>query len=202
SMEEASTAADDLGEENEELATSFDNVKTGAEEATEAIKIYAEDVAENYIALSVKATESWEDFYRFWEAEAERTAKSVIDTIEEVGKKTSNIIKKIKDESGKITGVVLPGGGTITVAGEEVPSYKPGIAYVPKTQLALIHEGEEINPPGQRSYDQRKSYSPTVIINNPVIRNDDDIPKIRREVEKAFNEFTRQYGRSGYELPV
>ncbi|GAI11257.1 unnamed protein product, partial [marine sediment metagenome] len=202
SMEEASTAADDLGEENEELATSFDHVKTGAEEATEAIKIYAEDVAENYIALSVKATESWEDFYRFWEAEAERTAKNVTETIEEVGKKTSNLIKKIKDETGKITGVVLPGGGMITVAGEEIPSYKPGIAYVPKTQLALIHEGEEINPPGQRSYDQRKSYSPTLIIEKIIVEGDGDESKIKRTMERAFEEFTRQFKRSGYELPV
>jgi len=201
SLETASTAVDNLAIENEELATSFDNVTTGAGEASEAIKIYAEDVTENYIALSVKATESWEDFYRFWEAEAERTAKDVIDTIEEVGKKTSNLIKKIKDETGKITGVILPGGGVIEVAGEEIPSYQRGISYVPKTQLALIHEGEEINKPGQRSYDQRKREI-NININNPIVRNDDDIAKIKHQVNMAFQEFVRQYGRSGYELPV
>ena len=202
SMEETSTAVDNLKEENEELATSFDHVKTGAEEATGAIKIYAEDVAENYIALSIKATESWEDFYRFWEAEAERTAKVIIDTVEEVGKKTSNFIKKIKDESGKITGVILPGGGIIEVAGGEVPSYQRGISYVPKTQLALIHEGEEINKPGQRSYDQRKSYSPTLVIERIIVEGDGDESKIKRTMERAFEEFTRQFKRSGYELPV
>ena len=201
SLETASTAVDNLAGENEELATSFDNVETGAREASEAIKIYAEDVAENYIELASKATDSWEDFYRFWEAEAERTAKDVIDTIEEVGKKTSNLIKKIKDETGKITGVVLPGGGTITVAGEEIPSYKPGIAYVPKTQLALVHEGEEINKPGQRSYDQSKREI-NININNPVVRNDNDITKIKQQVNVAFWEFIRQFKRSGYELPV
>ena len=201
SLETASTAVDNLAIENEELATSFDNVTTGAGEASEAIKIYAEDVTENYIALSVKATESWEDFYRFWEAEAERTAKDVIDTIEEVGKKTSNLIKKIIDETGKITGVILPGGGTITVAGEEIPSYQRGIPYVPKTQLALVHEGEEINKPGQRSYDQQKKEI-NININNPVVRNDNDITKIKQQVNMAFWEFIRQYGRSGFELPV
>lgn len=44
-------------------------------------------------------------------------------------------------------------------------SYQFGTPYVPKTQLALVHRGEEINPPGQRSYDQRKSYTSTSSIN-------------------------------------
>lgn len=202
SMGEASTAVDNLKEENEELATSFDNVTTGAGEASEAIKFYAEDVTQEYLNLAAKATDSWEDFYRYWEAEAERTAKNVTETIEEVGKKTSNLIKKIKDETGKITGVILPGGGTITVAGAEIPSYGPGIAYVPKTQLALIHEGEEINPPGQRTYDQRKNYSPTLVIEKIIVEGNGDESKIRRTVDKAFQEFTRQFGRSGYELPA
>ena len=202
SMGEASTAVDNLKEENEELATSFDHVKTGADEATEAIKLYAEDVAENYIELAAKSADSWEDFYKFWKAEAERTAKDVIETIEEVGKKTNNIIQKIEDEAGKITGIILPGGGTITVAGEEIPSYQRGVSYVPKTQLALIHEGEEINKPGQRSYDQRKSYSPTLVIEKIIVEGDGNESKIRRTMERAFEEFTRQFGRSGYELPV
>jgi len=201
SLETASTAVDNLAGENEELANSFGNVKTGAEEASKAIKIYAEDVAENYIELASKATDSWEDFYRFWEAEAKRTAKDVTDTIEEVSKKTSNLIKKIKDEAGKITGVILPGGGTITLAEKKIPTYQEGISYVPKTQLAIVHEGEEINPPGQRSYDLSKREI-NINVNNPVIRDDSDITKIKRQVEMAFWEYTRQFKRRGFELPV
>lgn len=232
SIGEVSIAVDNLKEENEELATSFDHVKTGAEEATEAIKLYASDVAENYIALAAKSTESWEAFYKFWEVEAARTAKDVIETIEKTGKKIDNVIRKIRDEAGKITGVILPGGGTITTAGFIPPtiapgagmsiyeslqaggsiyeqiqagragliSYQAGIRYVPKTQLALIHRGEEINPPGQRSYDQRKVYSPTININNPVVRNDDDIDKIKRVVEDILNKDSREYLRQGKEI--
>ena len=50
-------------------------------------------------------------------------------------------------------------GGSLTVS-----SYQTGTPYVPKTGLALIHQGEEINPPGQRSYDQRKNYSTSINI--------------------------------------
>ena len=201
SLETASTAVDNLAGENEELATSFDNVTTGAGEAPEAIKLYAEDVAENYITLAAKATDSWEDFYKFWEAEAERTANEVIETIEEVGKKTSNIIQKIEDEAGKITGVILPGGGTITVAGTEIPSLPHGTPYIPKTGLYKLDMGEKVTPAAQNTYDQRKREI-NININNPVVRNDGDITKIKQQVEVAFWEFVRQYGRSGYELPV
>ena len=199
SLETASTAVDNLAVENEELATSFDNVTTGAEEASEVIKIYAEDVAENYIELSVKATESWEDFYRFWEEEAKRTAKDVTETVEEVAKKVDRTIKKIKDEAGKITGVVLPGGGMITVAGSEIPKYQTGIHSVPKTQLALVHEGEEINPLGQRSYDQKKSYATSInIMPGAIIVK---TPKFSEaDGQKLFSLFERQITMRGLKL--
>ena len=85
---------------------------------------------------------------------------------------------------------------------KEAKSYQVGTRYVHKTALALVHQGEEINPPGQRSYDQRKSYSPTININNPIVRNDSDITKIKQQVNMAFQEFIRQYGRSGFESSV
>ena len=199
SLETASTAVDNLAGENEELATSFDNVKTGAEEATEAIKIYAEDVAENYIELASKATDSWEDFYRFWEAEAERTADEVIETIEKVAKK----MYKVLSAEGEILGFRSEHriSQAEAEAGVTLQEFQKGTPYVPKTGLAFVHQGEEINPPGQRSYDQRKSEI-NININNPVVRNDNDITKIKQQVEVAFWEFVRQYGRSGFELPV
>ncbi|MBA7549529.1 hypothetical protein ES705_42016 [subsurface metagenome] len=78
--------------------------------------------------------------------------------------------------------------------------YQQGTPYVPKTGMYKLHKGEAVTPAGQNTYNQQKSYS--VNINNPVVRNEGDIAKIRREVEKALNESTRQYGRRGYELAV
>ena len=200
SLETASTAVDNLAGENEELATSFDNVKTGAEEATEAIKIYAEDVAENYIALSVKATESWEDFYRFWEAEAERTADEVIETIEKVAKK----MYKVLSAEGEILGFRSEHriSQAEAEAGVTLQEFKTGTPYVPKTGIYKLDVGERVIPAKENiTYDQRKREI-NININNPVVRNDGDITKIKQQVEVAFWEFVRQYGRSGYELPV
>lgn len=42
------------------------------------------------------------------------------------------------------------------VFGIDVPGYALGTPFVQKTGLALVHRGEEINPPGQRSYDQSR----------------------------------------------
>jgi len=83
--------------------------------------------------------------------------------------------------------------------GEILPSYQVGIRSVPRTQLALVHQGEEINPPGQRSYDQSKREI-NININNPIVRNDSDIPKIKQQVFIAMEEFVRQYGRQGFEM--
>ena len=80
-------------------------------------------------------------------------------------------------------------------------SYQHGTPYVPKTGLAIVHKGEEINPPGQRSYDNsQRNYSPTININNPIIRNDSDLTEIERMVNNALEKSARQYDRRGYEL--
>lgn len=275
-IKDSGAAVGAFAEKNEELATSFDNIETGAGKASEAIKIYAGDVAENYNELAIKATESWADFYAFWEAEAKRTADvidkkvtilidkwgvshkvwtdkikeitktlyEVIDaqgkiiglrsqqimsqieaaagvtlkaitstavdaskviegTIEESTKKFSNYIKKIKNEVGKVTGVILPGGGTITVAGTPVipyagpiPSLQTG-GIVPKTGLYQLHQWEKVTPANQNTYDQRQSFSPVISIS---IAGDADERKIKRVVDLALEESARQFRRSGFEL--
>ena len=200
SLETASTAVDNLAIENEELATSFDNVTTGAREASEAIKIYAEDVAENYIALSVKATESWEDFYRFWEAEAERTAEEVIETIEKVAKK----MYKVLGAKGEILGFRSEHriSQEEALAGVTLEEFKTGTPFVKKTGVYKLDVGERVLTAKENiTYDQQKKEI-NININNPVVRNDNDITKIKQQVEVAFWEFIRQYGRSGFELPV
>ena len=199
SLETASTAVDNLAGENEELATSFDNVKTGAEEATEAIKIYAEDVAENYIALSVKATESWEDFYRFWEAEAERTADEVIETIEKVAKK----MYKVLSAEGEILGFRSEHriSQAEAEAGVTLQEFETGTPYVQKTGVYKLDVGERVLTAKENiTYDQRKGEI-NININNPVVRNDDDISKIKNEVLKGQEEASRQFDRSGEVIP-
>ena len=122
----------------------------------------------------------------------------LIAKIHGVGKAIEEAAKKAASEA------FLAGVPMIKETGY-VPSYIPkfqvGTPSVPRTGLALVHQGEEINPPGQRSYDQRKREI-NININNPVVRNDNDITKIKQQVEGAFWEFVRQFGRSGYELPV
>lgn len=106
---EAEEVAKALAEENEKLADSLEAVGEKAEIASDSIKIYAEGVAENYIQLAGRATDSWADFYAFWEAEAKRTAEEIKRLNKEVeestpGKKPSNLYKVV-DAEGKTIGL-------------------------------------------------------------------------------------------------
>ena len=121
------------------------------------------------------------------------------------------IIKKITNEVGKITGVILPGGGIISTepiikpnvgpgyyAGP-TPTLQHGTPYVPKTGLYQLHKGEAVTPASQNrySYDQRQSFSPVISIS---VAGDADERKIKRVVELALDESARQFRRSGFEL--
>jgi len=86
-----------------------------------------------------------------------------------------------------------------TQPGAFLPGYQAGTSYVPKTGLALIHEGEKITPAGQNTYDQRKSNSNNFYV-TVTVQGDGDESKIKRVVERTFDECTRQYGRRGFEL--
>jgi len=79
----------------------------------------------------------------------------------------------------------------------EIPGYATGIKSVPKTGLALVHENEEINPPGKRSYDQPKSYSPSVYV---TVQGNGNAEEIKKVVEQALEESRRQYSRGGYQM--
>jgi len=203
---EAATAADTFTTANNALVDSLGGVEEKTKEAGEAIKVYFEDVGENYIELATKATDSWADFYAFWEAEAKRTATEVSETVEEVAKKIDNTITKIKNAAGEITSVILPGGGIISTEpiavpnvgaeyyNKNTPQYASGTPYVPKTELAVVHKGEEIIPANQNSYDQRKSYSPTISV---IVQGNGNADEIKRAVEQALTESSRQFNRSG-----
>lgn len=130
---EAETAARLLKEENIKLAASIEDAGVAAAEATEGMTGYADAATENYINLASKATDSWEDFYAFWEAEAKRTAENIIAINKEVETSTpkpkpSNLYK-IVDAEGNPLG--LQSGNILSQAQKEA-----GI------KLIKLHTGE------------------------------------------------------------
>jgi len=132
-----------------------------------------------------------------------------IQKIKELNKemtKTPVIIDKVIKGYRRMTmggggqiGDEMGGGGQIgdEMGGQYIPVYQNGTPSVPKTGLALIHKGEEINPPGKRSYDQSKNFSPTVYV---TVQGDGDANKIKSIVEQTLNDMARQYSRTGYEM--
>ena len=132
---EAKEEAEALKEENIELADSLETVGEKAGIASDSIKLYGEDIAENYIQLAGRAGDSWEEFYAFWEAEAERTAKEIIKLNKEVEESTpkpkpSNLYK-IVDAEGNTLG--LQSGNILSQAQKD-----EGVT------LVKIHEGGQV----------------------------------------------------------
>jgi hypothetical protein len=135
--------------------------------------------------LAIKATESWEAFYEFWEEEAKRTSKVVEETV----KRT---LYKVLDAAGNVIGLtnIQQKGWQETLVPIELPGTKPTTPAAPFVPLA----------PGGNPSDYLRG-NVTVIINNPVIRNDDDITKIKNEIQKGFAEAGRQFDRTGEVIP-
>jgi methyl-accepting chemotaxis protein len=155
-----------------------------------------------------------------WEAVGVVTRKirgeydPLIDKLKELATETeSSAARQVKamqtiiDAAGKVTAIKLPGGGIISTEAITAPNvgaeyYAPklqvGTPLVTKTGLAVIHKDEAVLTPEQNKAYQSGGSQFTVNINNPIIRNDDDITKIRNEVKRAHEELVRQYGRTGY----
>jgi hypothetical protein len=195
-VNEAIEPTDTFAKSNETLADNLDEVAKKAKEASEQIKIYAEDVAENYIALSIAATESWEAFYEFWEAEAKRTAGAVEETV----KKVASTMYKILDEAGNVIGLtniqqISPGEnlvpmtqpGTSTINGQPITTPSGGVtSLTPFQPLA----------PGGNTTDFLKG-GVTV---NVTVQGDGNATEIKKAVEQALDESARQYNRRGFEM--
>ena len=122
----------------------------------------------------------------------------LITKIYEVGKAIEEAARKAASEA------FLAGVPTIEETGY-IPPYVPelqlGTSRVPRTGIYKLDVGEKVTPAAQNTYDQRKREI-NININNPVVRNDGDITKIKQQVNMAFWEFIRQYGRSGFESPI
>jgi len=133
----------------------------------------------------------------------DKLVKFISDSFERL-KKVIDFIKKAVAGIGKvviegaIVGPTTPEG--FGIGGTSIPSHQTGIGYVPRTGLALLHQGEGVLNPEQNKAYQAGAKSLTININNPVVRNDSDISKIKQQVGIAFEEFIRQYGRKGFEM--
>jgi len=79
--EGAGVAVGVLAEGNIALGESLDGIAEKAAIASDSIKLYGDDIAENYVQLAGRATDSWDDFYAFWDAEAKRTAGEINQTV-------------------------------------------------------------------------------------------------------------------------
>jgi len=165
---EAATAADIFTTANNTLGDSLDGVAEKAKEAGEAIKIYAEDVGENYIELAI-------------------TAKDVVETVEEVAKKIDHTLKKIKNAAGEVTSIILPGGGIIST--EPITAPNVGAEYYKGATTPTITPANQ-----NTTNNNQQSYAPSVVVN---VSGNGNADEIKRAVEQALTESSRQFNRSG-----
>ena len=109
---------------------------------------------------------------------AGRTMVSSWVSVTNAANQAAQAVSKVSGTSGWVVPTTTPTTTTPTTTtstsatpnpiyggwGQIIGYYQHGTPYVPRTGLAMVHKGEEINPPGQRSYDQRKSYTSSINI--------------------------------------
>jgi len=130
---------------------------------------------------------------------------------DDLGNKIEGTTKKYKAFADKIEDRRPSGTGWEYLTEEfytpgiykDMPGYQTGISYVPKTGLAVIHEGEGVLTKAENKAYQSGAggFSPTININNPVVRNDNDIINIRDMIENVLNNYSKQqFDRQGKEI--
>jgi uncharacterized protein YoxC len=155
SSEGAREAVAGLTEGNVALGESLDGVAEKAALAASEIYGYTDQATNDYVAASVKAGDSWEDFYAFWALEAERTAGEINQTVttvidkmgvahkvwtdikDEVKGAESNLYR-VLDASGKIIG--LQTGNILSQAQKEV-----GVTLVKQTTATSTSGNSKYN---------------------------------------------------------
>jgi len=178
SSKEAAIAAKDTGEALEEAGekgakageigkNSWEDFSIIIKKATVSLSSFTQEAVATAIAsIKMKFAERWGEINRYLQeagrysyiirAQYDESLKTMNEQIKVVLYGYTEYAKIMAQLSGESPGAFKP---------PAIPSYQTGTRYVPKTSLAVVHKGEEINPPGQRSYDQRKSYSSTSSIN-------------------------------------
>ena len=182
-MGEAIEPTNTFATANETLATNLGKVADKAKEASEKIKIYAEDVAENYIALSIEATKSWAAFYEFWEADAKRTSKVVEETVKKHAQQMYYILNELAEVVG-ITNIPQVAPGQELVPMETTPTTST-INNIPVSNL--------VTPATKGG----STYSPTVQV---TVQGNGNAGEIKKAVEQALDESARQFSRRGFEM--
>ena len=119
------------------------------------------------------------------------------DRLSEIFGKIGDKIKGILEKIGLIGKTATP---EIKIEAPGIPFHQEGISYVPRKAIYGLDVGERVLTKEENiKYNQQKSYSNTFNV-TVTVQGDGDESKIKRAVDKALNEFVRQYGRSGFEL--
>jgi len=203
---EEEVAARNLLKKKEELEEKAKALKLGADkEKAELTKI--KEWYDKEIGLIVTKLKEQQDALIETAKTTETSANTQIAAIREIKKEWGGLIDKIegvgtaaeKAASKAATEAFLAKTPTIGETGykpdyipEDIPKYAAGTPYVPRTELALIHKGERITTAAHNN--NTNSYSPTI---NITIEGDGDESKVRRIIEKALEESTRQFNRTG-----
>jgi len=123
----------------------------------------------------------------------------LITKIEEAGKAAAKVAAKLAAEQWLEEHPVTPEEIAATEARAEAykeanktPSYQTGTPYVPRTELAVVHQGEKITPASQNT--TNNSYTPSIIVN---VAGNGNVEDIKRAVREALDESSRQFDRSG-----
>jgi len=205
---EEEVAARNLLKKKEEAEGKIKAAKLSADkEKEELTKI--KEWYDKEIGLIVTKLEEQQDALIETAKTTETSANAQIAAIREIKKEWGGLIDKIEEAgtaaakvaSQAATEAFLAKTPTIEETGykpdyipKNTPEYATGTPYVPRTELAVVHKGEEIIPANQNSYDQRKSYSPTISV---IVQGNGNADEIKRAVEQALTESSRQFNRSG-----
>ena len=194
----------------------IDNQNTMAENQADASGKVIESIGEENLAVEESKAN-----YKSWEEKVAAYIKSHVETISIA---TTNIIGKLQSEQGAVNSLAgaysklataktsAPDKeGMPTAEAVENDSSQPnsgknspdlpyvgafaGGGYVPRTGLALVHQGETVTRQGEPQ--KIMTYSPKIEI---LVQGDGDESKIKRVVEDVLNDSSAEFIRRGYEL--
>ena len=134
--------------------------------------------------------------WEFVKSVFDKLVKFISDSFERLKKIIAAIKKVVAGIGGETTTGAINVQSSIVQATKGLPTHQEGISYVPKTGPALIHEGEGVLSKAENKAYQAgaKSYSPTVYV---TVQGNGNVDDIKEAVNKALEESTRQFNRTG-----